>query len=76
MAGTLRFPAEWEPQSAILIAWPHPGTDWADRLEAVESSYVALVVAIIWEYYQANPVLDVRLFKARNFSVACICASS
>ena len=46
MSETLRFPAEWEPQSAILIAWPHAGTDWADRLQAVEATYVALVVAI------------------------------
>ena len=43
---TLRLPAEWEPQSAILVAWPHAGTDWADRLDAVEASYVALVGAI------------------------------
>ena len=42
----LRFPAEWEPQSAILLAWPHAGTDWADRLADVESSYVALIAAI------------------------------
>ena len=42
----LRFPAEWEPQSAILIAWPHAGTDWAARLDAVEGTYVALVRAI------------------------------
>lgn len=42
----LRFPAEWEPQSAILIAWPHAGTDWADRLAEVETTYVALVEAI------------------------------
>jgi agmatine/peptidylarginine deiminase len=41
-----RFPAEWEDQSAILIAWPHEGTDWAERLAAVEDTYVALVVAI------------------------------
>ena len=46
MTQTLRFPAEWEPQSAVLIAWPHAGTDWADRLESVESTYVALVAAI------------------------------
>ncbi len=32
MNQTCRFPAEWEPQSAVLIAWPHAGTDWADRL--------------------------------------------
>ena len=29
-AAATRFPAEWEPQSAILLAWPHAGTDWAD----------------------------------------------
>jgi agmatine/peptidylarginine deiminase len=41
-----RFPAEWEPQSAILIAWPHAGTDWAGRLGDVEETYIALVAAI------------------------------
>jgi MFS family permease len=33
---------------------------------------VALITAIIWEYHHPNPVLDVRLFKSRTFSVACI----
>src|SRR3546814_1416444 len=42
----LRFPAEWEPQSAILIAWPHAGTDWAERLAEVEETCIALVAAI------------------------------
>lgn len=46
MTSKIRFPAEWEPQSAVLIAWPHSDTDWADRLSSVESTYVALVVAI------------------------------
>ena len=46
MTTQIRFPAEWEPQSAVLIAWPHSQTDWADRLSGVESTYVALVVAI------------------------------
>lgn len=45
-APALRFPAEWEPQSAVLVAWPHAGTDWAARLADVETSYVALVAAI------------------------------
>ncbi|GAB6196822.1 agmatine deiminase family protein [Lysobacter xanthus] len=42
-----RLPAEWEPQSAVLVAWPHCDTDWADRLEAVEGTYVALLSAIV-----------------------------
>ena len=41
-----RFPAEWEPQSAILLAWPNADTDWADRLGEVEETYIALVAAI------------------------------
>ena len=43
---TLRFPAEWEPQAAILIAWPTADTDWAERLGEVEETYIALVQAI------------------------------
>jgi agmatine/peptidylarginine deiminase len=43
---SLRLPAEWEPQSAVLIAWPHAGTDWAERLSEVEATYVALSTAI------------------------------
>ncbi len=46
MTATYRFPAEWEPQSAVLIAWPHTGTDWAQRLVEVEETYIALVAAI------------------------------
>jgi agmatine/peptidylarginine deiminase len=42
----LRLPAEWEPQSAVLIAWPHAGTDWAERLAEVETTYVALAAAV------------------------------
>jgi len=43
---SLRLPAEWEPQAAVLIAWPHADTDWAERLAAVETTYVALAAAV------------------------------
>jgi len=43
---SLRLPAEWEPQAAVLVAWPHADTDWAERLDAVETTYVALVTAL------------------------------
>ena len=46
MTDAFRFPAEWEPQSAVLIAWPHAETDWAERLGEVEETYVALVAAV------------------------------
>ncbi|MGZ8189705.1 MAG: agmatine deiminase family protein [Methylococcaceae bacterium] len=34
----IRFPAEWEKQSAVLIAWPHHTGDFSN-LQAVEQSY-------------------------------------
>ena len=56
MPAFARFPAEWEPQSAVLIAWPHADTDWAERLGEVEETYIALVAAIT----RFQPVLDLR----------------
>jgi agmatine/peptidylarginine deiminase len=45
-ASEWRWPAEWEPQDAILLAWPHADTDWAANLGDVQQSYVALIGAI------------------------------
>lgn len=44
---TLRLPAEWEKQGAIMISWPHRGTDWAYMLPQVEECYDAIVRAIV-----------------------------
>ena len=41
-----RFPAEWEPQDGVLIAWPHADTDWSERLVEVEATYAALGAAV------------------------------
>ena len=41
-----RLAAEWEQQSAILLAWPHLQTDWATHLDVVEQTYCELVAAI------------------------------
>ncbi len=30
------MPAEWAPQSAIMLTWPHAGTDWNEVLPEVE----------------------------------------
>jgi agmatine/peptidylarginine deiminase len=46
-SANLRLPAEWEPQDAVLIAWPHEGTDWAARLAEVETTYTALAAAVV-----------------------------
>ena len=41
-----RLPAEWEPQQAVLIAWPHEATDWAPRLPQVHATYASMTRAI------------------------------
>jgi agmatine/peptidylarginine deiminase len=41
-----RLPAEWEEQSGVMLTWPHPDTDWAADLEAVEGVYTAIARAI------------------------------
>ena len=46
MAMESRFPAEWEPLSGVILAWPHASTDWAPRLAEVERAYVGLVSAV------------------------------
>ena len=46
-APAVRFPAEWEPQSAILLTWPHSETDWAPNLAAAEATFAAIAQAVL-----------------------------
>jgi agmatine/peptidylarginine deiminase len=41
-----RLPAEWEPQSAVQLTWPHYNTDWKDNLDAITDVYIKLVKEI------------------------------
>ena len=36
------FPAEWHPQSAVQLTWPHVDTDWAPLLDEVISCFTAI----------------------------------
>ena len=47
MINNRRFIAEWEPQSAIMIAWPHDKTDWAYMLDEVEQCYINVANTIL-----------------------------
>ena len=33
------MPAEWEPQKAVQLTWPHEGTDWAPVLPEITAVY-------------------------------------
>jgi agmatine/peptidylarginine deiminase len=41
-----RLPAEWERQSATLLAWPNENSDWADSLADIQREYIELIRAI------------------------------
>lgn len=44
--GLIRFPAEWELQDAILLAWPTETSDWAETLEDIEAVFIELSATI------------------------------
>ena len=41
------FPAEWYPQSAVQITWPHHDTDWAPTFDEVIPCFVEIAKEII-----------------------------
>ena len=41
------FPAEWYPQSAVQLTWPHRNTDWAPVLDEVIPCFVEIAKEII-----------------------------
>lgn len=43
---TRRLPAEWEPQSAVQLTFPHADTDWADVLDEVLPCFVEIAETI------------------------------
>lgn len=40
------LPAEWYPQAAVQLTWPHKDTDWAPILPAVETCYIRMALEI------------------------------
>ena len=52
--------------------------DWFNSTEIVVLTIitaVGLIALIIWELTDDNPVVDVSLFKSRNFTVGCVSTS-
>ncbi len=40
------LPAEWAPQSAVLLTWPHEQTDWAELLDEVDATFLEIAKAV------------------------------
>ncbi len=41
------LPAEWADQDAVMLTWPHAGTDWAAILEEAETTYISIAREIL-----------------------------
>ena len=50
------LPAEWAPQSAVLLTWPREDGDFAQWFDAVERTFVEIAVAVT----RFQPVLIAR----------------
>ena len=42
----MRWPAEWEKQYGILLAWPHEKSDWAPRIHQVRRTFLEIACQI------------------------------
>ncbi|MCW9024058.1 MAG: agmatine deiminase family protein [Gammaproteobacteria bacterium] len=40
------LPAEWAPQSGIMLTWPHVHSDWDENLEETEQVFIDIAKAI------------------------------
>lgn len=41
-----RFPAEWEPQAAVWLSWPHKLTTWPGQFRPIPYCFARIVAAI------------------------------
>ncbi|MGF1638742.1 MAG: agmatine/peptidylarginine deiminase [Cyclobacteriaceae bacterium] len=43
---TYTLAAEWHPQSAVMLSWPHSGTDWHYMLDEVNACFIEIAKEI------------------------------
>lgn len=52
--------------------------DWFNSMEIIALTVVAVVALsflIVWELTDDEPIVDLSLFKSRNFTIGCLCTS-
>jgi agmatine/peptidylarginine deiminase len=43
----IKLPAEWEPQSGVMLTWPHENTDWKPYLDEVTACFAEIARQIL-----------------------------
>jgi len=46
MKNQIQLPAEWYPQKAVQLTWPHKNSDWNYLLDKVEACFVQIAEAV------------------------------
>lgn len=69
-----RMPAEWEPQSAVWLAWPHNEETWPQNLAEAQAEFVSFVEAIaesqtVQVMLPPNHEADSRIKEIANVSL-------
>lgn len=56
-----RMPAEWEPQEAVWVSWPHKRTTWPGQFRQVPAAFANFVAAISrFEPVRINAAADLH----------------
>ena len=61
------LPAEWQKQRAVLIAFPHKNTDWAENLKSALTPFIRIAQAIAY----TTPVYIICDDKEKISSLFC-----
>ena len=54
------LPAEWYPQCAVQLTWPHADTDWAPVLKDVTRCYIQMAMQIAYHHHLFLKLMDVE----------------
>jgi agmatine deiminase len=56
-----RMPAEWEPQEAVWLSWPHRHATWPGQFRAIPEAYAKFVAAVSrFEPVRINAAADLH----------------
>ncbi|MDD4506558.1 MAG: agmatine deiminase family protein, partial [Sulfurospirillaceae bacterium] len=43
---SIRIPAEWEEQEALIVVFPSPASDWAHSIDEIQQTYLEFIQKI------------------------------
>ncbi len=72
---------EWHPSEAVILAWPHEGTDWSPWLASARQTYLSIIGTInasgagVILLCRAEDMVDIEQRLHTNARVLLICAN-